>query len=59
MKRTLIAGMLGLYGNFNPVISRLINGKLKPNKAQLTEYIKHTPVTLVQGILALIEKSEA
>ena len=59
VKRTLIAGMLGLYGNFNPVISRLINGKLKPNKAQLTEYIKHTPVTLVQGILALIEKSEA
>ncbi|MGP1590183.1 MAG: hypothetical protein ACTTHI_00110 [Prevotella sp.] len=59
VKRTLIAGMLGLYGNFNPVISRLINGKLKPNKEQLTEYIKHTPATLVQGILALIEKSEA
>ena len=59
VKRTLIAGMLGLYGNFNPVISRLINGKLKPNKAQLTEYIQHTPATLVQGILALIDKSEA
>ena len=59
VKRTLIAGMLGLYGNFNPVISRLINGKLKPNREQLTEYIQHTPATLVQGILALIDKSEA
>lgn len=58
VKRTLIAGMLGLYGNFNPVISRLINGKLKPNREQLTEYIQHTPATLVQGILALIDKSE-
>ena len=59
VKRTLIAGMLGLYGNFNPVISRLVNGKLKPNREQLTEYIQHTPATLVQGILALIDKSEA
>ena len=59
VKRTLIAGMLGLYGNFNPVISRLINGKLKPNREQLSEYIQHTPATLVQGILALIDKSEA
>ena len=59
VKRTLIAGMLGLYGNFNPVISRLINGKLKPNREQLIEYIQHTPATLVQGILALIDKSEA
>ena len=59
VKRTLIAGMLGLYGNFNPVISRLINGKLKPNREQLNEYIQHTPATLVQGILALIDKSEA
>ena len=59
VKRTLIAGMLGLYGNFNPVISRLVNGKLKPNREQLSEYIQHTPATLVQGILALIDKSEA
>ena len=59
VKRTLIAGMLGLYGNFNPVISRLINGKLKPNREQLSEYIQHTPATLVQGILALTDKSEA
>jgi hypothetical protein len=51
--------MLGLYGNFNPVISRLVNGKLKPNREQLSEYIQHTPATLVQGILALIDKSEA
>lgn len=29
VKRSLIPGMLGIYGNLNPVISRLINSRIK------------------------------
>lgn len=56
MKRLLIPGMLGIYGNLNPVISRLINNRIKANESTLTEYqntrnSKSVFVYLVQGLL--------
>ncbi len=38
IKRTLIPGMLGIYGNLNPVISRLISDRMKPNEVILKNY---------------------
>lgn len=35
IKRNLIPGMLGIYGNLNPVISRLINDRIKANECIL------------------------
>lgn len=35
IKRVLIPYLLGIYGNLNPVISRLINEKIKPKEAVL------------------------
>lgn len=32
IKRVLIPGMLGIYGNLNPVISRLLNDRIKKNE---------------------------
>lgn len=37
IKRTLIPGMLGVYGNLNPVISRLINDRIKGNREDLID----------------------
>lgn len=37
IKRTLIPGMLGIYGNLNPVVSRLINDRIKGNKEILIQ----------------------
>lgn len=42
IKRTLIPGMLGIYGNLNPVISRLINNRIKPNENILLEYQRNS-----------------
>lgn len=38
IKRSLIPAMLGIYGNLNPVISRLINNRIKPNEDLLKEH---------------------
>ena len=38
IKRTLIPGMLGIYGNLNPVISRLVSDRIKPNEDFLKDY---------------------
>ncbi|MFT4073128.1 MAG: hypothetical protein QM654_14535 [Dysgonamonadaceae bacterium] len=42
VKRVLIPGMLGIYGNLNPVISRLISERIKPNETILKEYQEST-----------------
>lgn len=38
VKRSLIPGMLGIYGNLNPVISRLINERVRANENYLRIY---------------------
>lgn len=38
VKRSLIPGMLGIYGNLNPVISRLINDRIRANENYLRIY---------------------
>lgn len=55
VKRTLLPGMLGIYGNLNPVISRLVSGKIKPNEAWLQAYIAKHPTSLALYILNLSE----
>ena len=57
VKRSLIPGMLGVYGNLNPVISRLINAKIKMNEERLKGYVEEDPlhVTFVYYILKLTE----
>ncbi|WP_336325088.1 hypothetical protein [Porphyromonas pogonae] len=40
VKRSLIPGVLGIYGNLNPVISRLVNNKIKTNEKVLKEYLR-------------------
>lgn len=47
IKRSLIPLMLGIYGNLNPVISRLINNRIKPNEDILTEYQRNAPIQSV------------
>lgn len=54
VKRTYISGMLGLMGNLNPVISRLINNKIKPNEEALKDYYEHHPASFVPYILMLV-----
>lgn len=57
IKRSLIPGMLGIYGNLNPVISRLVNNKIKANEEILKAYMEEDPLqaTFVHYILKLIE----
>lgn len=57
VKRTDVPGILGLYGNLNPVISRLINNKIKANEQELKEYLKeeYPAVGFVYYILGLID----
>ena len=54
-KRTLLPGMLGIYGNLNPVISRLVNQKLKPNERWLQAYIRKHPASMAYYIIKLLE----
>lgn len=57
IKRFLIPGMLGVYGNLNPVISRLINSKIKSNEEVLRHYYEEKPLhkVFVYYILKLID----
>lgn len=55
VKRLYIPGMLCVYGNLNPVISRLVNGKLKTNHEFLRDYVKANPTSMAFYILRLIE----
>ncbi|MGL5788123.1 MAG: hypothetical protein ACRCX4_15105 [Bacteroidales bacterium] len=47
LKRSLIPGMLGIYGNLNPVISRLINNKIKSNEDFFKLYMEKDPMNIV------------
>lgn len=55
VKRTLLPGMLGIYGNLNPVVSRLYHSKIGDNNAILTAYCKENPSSIVYYILKLPE----
>lgn len=55
VKRSLIPGMLGIYGNLNPVISRLYHGKIGENIEALRNYDQQSPESIVFYILQLIE----
>lgn len=55
VKRTLLPGMLGIYGNLNPVVSRLYHSKIGNNNAILTAYCKENPSSIVYYILKLSE----
>ena len=55
VKRLHIPGMLCIYGNLNPVISRLVNNKLKTNHSFLKDYVKANPTSIVFYILRLID----
>lgn len=57
IKRSLISGILGVYGNLNPVISRLINDKIKVNETALREFQKSDQKKniLVYFILRLLD----
>ncbi len=54
-KRSLLPGMLGIYGNLNPVISRLYHGKIGDNQTALKSWIAHNPSSMVFYMLKLIE----
>lgn len=55
VKRVCLPGILGMFGNMNPVISRLINNRLKPGHDILKEYAEKYPMSMVCHILKLME----
>lgn len=55
VKRSLIPGMLGIYGNLNPVISRLYHGKIGENIELLRNYHHQYPESIVYYLLQLTE----
>ena len=55
MKRTLLPGMLGIYGNLNPVVSRLYHSKIGDNKTLLDDYCKRNTSSIVNYITKLSE----
>lgn len=54
-KRLHLPGMLGMFGNMNPVISRLMNGRIKAGREQLENYARENPASMVQYIVRLTE----
>ena len=55
VKRTLLPGMLGIYGNLNPVVSRLYHSKIGDNKTLLDDYCKRNSSSIVNYITKLSE----
>lgn len=55
LKRTLIPGILGIYGNLNPVISRLYHSKIGDNAEALRNYYFQHSDSMVYYILKLIK----
>lgn len=55
VKRALLPGMLGMFGNLSPVISRLMNSKIKNNHEKIKDYIQKYPESIVNYILQLAE----
>lgn len=54
VKRTHIPGMLGLIGNLNPVISRLMKTKILAQKTEIERYKERHPASLAAYVWALI-----
>lgn len=54
VKRTELPGLLGVYGNLNPVVSRLVSGRLKPAEEQLTAYAAKHPESMAHRMLLLL-----
>lgn len=55
VKRTLLPGMITVYGNLNPVVSRLYHGKIGENVEHLKNYCEKHPCSIVRYILNLVE----
>lgn len=55
IKRTIIPPILGIYGNLNPVISRIINDRIKPNIDKLKSTIETRQSIFVAKILDLVK----
>ena len=55
VKRTLLPGMLSMFGNLNPVISRIYHHKINDNREALTSYCEQVPSSIVNYILKLSE----
>lgn len=53
VKRLFIPGMLQVVGNLNPVVSRLVNSKIKMNETDIVQYAERHPSSLATYILAL------
>lgn len=53
VKRLLIPGMLQVVGNLNPVVSRLVNSKIKTHEKEILQYAERHPSSLASYILAL------
>lgn len=54
VKRAFLAGMIGIYGNMNPVVSRLVSGRIRKNEAELREYVARHPCSLMADALKLL-----
>ena len=55
VKRLYVPGMLCIYGNLNPVISRLMNNKLKVHEDDLEIYVKSNPTSIAYYVLNLVK----
>lgn len=54
VKRIHIPGMLGVIGNLNPVISRLMKNKILAHQDEILHYKQRHPASLVTYILSLV-----
>jgi len=55
VKRLLLPGMLNVASNLNPVISRLVKGKLVPTEEDIRQYAERHPSSIADYILRLME----
>lgn len=55
VKRLLLPGMLNVASNLNPVISRLVKGKLVPVEEEIRQYAERHPSSIADYILWLAE----
>lgn len=46
IKRTLIPKILGIFGNLNPVVSRLLSDRIKPNTDHIKQYKKENGISV-------------
>lgn len=55
VKRLLLPGMLNVASNLNPVISRLVKGKLVPAEEDIRQYAERHPSSIAEYMLRLTE----